>query len=232
MDRIESLINRSNQRGGRMLSIIDLIADDTLSLAQAAWIAVRILDGSSFLIGARPGGAGKTTVMGALLGLLPAATAAHLATSDGGWRDNRPGDCLIAYEISPGFYDAYIWGEDLRSFCRFGKNGRRIVSNLHADSPEEVVDQLVSQNGVDPAHAFAFDLFLPIRVSGGFGRTKRRIESIFHAAGNVWTESKVDHDSLDDRGRKIETFFGDCSRGGVKTIEAVRKRWITLMNEL
>ena len=54
-----------------MLSVIDLIKAGTLNIAQAAWLALRILDGDSFLIGARPGAAGKTTVMGALLGLLP-----------------------------------------------------------------------------------------------------------------------------------------------------------------
>ena len=50
-----------------MLSVVDLLEAGTLSPAQAAWLLRRILRGSSWLVGAGPGGAGKTTVMSALL---------------------------------------------------------------------------------------------------------------------------------------------------------------------
>ena len=61
-DPVIELVNRSHQRGGRMLSVVDLVAADTLTMEQACWLLVRILDGSSWLVGANPGGAGKTAV--------------------------------------------------------------------------------------------------------------------------------------------------------------------------
>ena len=64
-------LNRCNQRGGRMLSVFDLITAKTLDLDLAAYLMARISKGSSFMVGSVPGGAGKTTVMCALLNFLP-----------------------------------------------------------------------------------------------------------------------------------------------------------------
>jgi hypothetical protein len=51
--------------------------------------------------------------MGALLAMLPEATVIHLAASGSGWRRARGGECVVAYEIGPGDYEAYVWGDDL-----------------------------------------------------------------------------------------------------------------------
>ena len=64
-------IERCNQRGGRMLSIVDLIEAGTFSRDLAAYSLAAIGDGASFMVGALPGGAGKTTAMGALLNFVP-----------------------------------------------------------------------------------------------------------------------------------------------------------------
>ncbi|NLX42680.1 MAG: hypothetical protein GXY79_04280, partial [Chloroflexi bacterium] len=99
MDSAIAIVNRANQRGGRMLSIVDLLLAETLTLPQAAWLAAQVLGGRSFLVGARPGGAGKTTVMGALLGLLPRNEPVLLAARGTGWESAAPGSCVVAYEI-------------------------------------------------------------------------------------------------------------------------------------
>ena len=65
-------INRCNQRGGRMLSVVDLIEAGTMTAELAAYCLAAIGQGASFMVGAMPGGAGKTTVMGALLNFVPA----------------------------------------------------------------------------------------------------------------------------------------------------------------
>jgi Flp pilus assembly CpaF family ATPase len=54
-------IDRCNQRGGRMLSIVDLIDAGTMSPELAAYSLAAIGGGASFMVGALPGGAGKTT---------------------------------------------------------------------------------------------------------------------------------------------------------------------------
>ena len=98
MDSVIEIVNRSNQRGGRMLSVIDLLEAGTLDRTKAAWLLARILSGASFLVGARPGGAGKTAVMGALLTMLPAGRRCAWRRSTG-WESSKPGDCIVAYEI-------------------------------------------------------------------------------------------------------------------------------------
>jgi hypothetical protein len=39
VNRALSIVNRANQRGGRMLSVVDLLEAGTFSLARAAWLA-------------------------------------------------------------------------------------------------------------------------------------------------------------------------------------------------
>ena len=85
MHNVLEVVKRSNQRGGRMLSVVDLIEAGTLSVNQAAWILERVLNGSSWLVGARPGGAGKTTVMSAILAMVPAGTRVRLTNQLSGW---------------------------------------------------------------------------------------------------------------------------------------------------
>ncbi len=64
-------IERCNQRGGRMLTVRDLLDAGTLDEEIAAYFLAAISGGRSFLVGANPGGAGKTTVMAALLNFIP-----------------------------------------------------------------------------------------------------------------------------------------------------------------
>ena len=64
-------INDCNQRGGRMLSLVDLLDAGSVDLPLAAYLAAAMRGGASLLVGARPGGAGKTAVMCALLNWIP-----------------------------------------------------------------------------------------------------------------------------------------------------------------
>ena len=59
-------ISKCNQRGSRMLSIVDLINANTLDKRMAAYFLATISKGISFLVGSNPGGSGKTPIMVAL----------------------------------------------------------------------------------------------------------------------------------------------------------------------
>jgi len=74
-------IEQLNQRGGRTLTIVDLIRDGTLSVPMAACALRAIEQGASLLTAARPGGAGKTTLMASILHLLPPGV--RIVTVDG-----------------------------------------------------------------------------------------------------------------------------------------------------
>jgi hypothetical protein len=202
-----------------MLSVVDLVERETLSLEQASWLLRRILEGSSFLVGATPGGAGKTAVMGALLAMLPPQTQVYL-TSGERWKKAPPGSCLVAYELNDAFYEAYIWGRELQEYARLGREGRRLVSNLHADTVEEAREQIVVQCGVGEEEFRGFSIFIPITVGGGFSGRSRVVERIFQADHQGWLEAEPAAD------RAIASFLTGLLEGGVREIEAVREGWV------
>ena len=73
--------NRNNMRilnelshsrdGESPLSFSDLIDRGTFDLELAAWLMSHVSRGASFIVGAGPGGVGKTTTMRSLLSLAP-----------------------------------------------------------------------------------------------------------------------------------------------------------------
>ena len=66
-----------------MLSVFDLLGAKTLDLDLAAYLMARISRGASFIVGSVPGGAGKTTVMCALLNFVPVDVSLIPATPQG-----------------------------------------------------------------------------------------------------------------------------------------------------
>jgi hypothetical protein len=241
-DDVIRIVNRSNQRGGRMLSLVDLIEAETFTVAQAAWATERIEAGASFLVGAMPGGAGKTAVMGALLTMLPPGERVRVTHSGGGlfsagggadggngWRSGGPGDCLVAYEISPASYEAYIWGSEVQTFVERGLSGARLVANLHADTLDQAYAQLTNDNGIAPEHFDVFDLFVPITMGGGFGRRSRVVEQIDYRAEGGWRHAGRSPE-LSSRAHEIGEFLEDCRSEGVVTIEDVRRQWLRFLD--
>jgi hypothetical protein len=152
IDRHCAEIERCNQRGGRMLSVVNLLEAGTLSGALAAYALAAIWNGCSFLVGARPGGAGKTTVMGALLNFVPPTVT--LAAADGeetishGLKSPIPRRCYICHEIGNAGYFSYLWGADLRAYFHLPEAGHMLATNLHADTYEQCREQICIVNRV------------------------------------------------------------------------------------
>lgn len=181
-------IDRCNQRGGRMLSIIDLIDAGTVSVELAAYALAAIRQGASFLVGAVPGGAGKTTVMGALLNFVPddvqLRPADGLPAIEAAARSREPRCCCICHEIGRGPYYAYLWGDELRAFFDLPPAGHMIATNLHADTYEQARDQICGDNGVSEAALRRMNLMLFLSVRGGF-RARRRIAAVWESDGEA-----------------------------------------------
>jgi len=183
-------IARCNQRGGRMLSIADLLAAGTLGRDPAAYLAAAIGGGASFMVGASPGGAGKTTVMGALLNLVPERVtllpADTTATIERGLHAPDPRCCYICHEIGAGPYYAYLWGQALQRFFELPSAGHMLATNLHADTCAEAHAQVCGQNRV-PESAFRamnLMLFLALRRGSGF-TVERRIATVWESDGTA-----------------------------------------------
>lgn len=169
-----------------MLSVIDLLEAGTIPGAVAAYALATIGRGASFLVGASPGGAGKTTVMGALLNFVPPGT--ELAPADGpdgiekGMTTQRR-HCYVCHEIGPGPYYAYLWGEDLAAYFRLPAAGHMLAANLHADTPQEARRQIVQENRVPDEHFRAMNLMFFLSVSRQGGGIQRRIVEVWESDG-------------------------------------------------
>ena len=177
-------IDRLNQRGGRMLSLVDLLDAGTVDLEMAAQMAALAARGGSFLTAAGPGGVGKTTLMGAMLAFLPTGTAI-LPIESARTLDRLPSPspeaptCLVVHEIGDGPYYAYLWGPAVgRYFEAARPAGRCLASNLHAETYEEAVRQLATLDVTDEALA-EVDLLTFMAMDG----RRRRVTAVWHADG-------------------------------------------------
>ena len=172
-----------------MLSVVDLLDAGTMPADLAAYALAAIGKGASFLVGARPGGAGKTTVMGALLNFVPEDVtllpADGAAAVERGPQATNPRRCYICHEIGAGPYYAYLWGRELRAYFDLPTAGHMLATNLHADTIEQARDQVCNDNGV-PGGAFRrMNLLFFLSVRRGLRGARRRIEAVWSSDGSA-----------------------------------------------
>lgn len=179
-------IEMLNQRGGRTLSVVDLIRAGTISVEMAAYALRAMAQGASVLTAARPGGAGKTTLMATLLHFLPPGV--EIVTVDSpriiaeglAWPAGPP-LCYLAHEIGSGHWFGYLWGRAVPDFLSLISGPRRIASCLHADTLEELTDILCSPPlGVRREALGRVGLILFMHVAPGH---RRRVATFYEADG-------------------------------------------------
>ncbi len=169
-----------------MLSIFDLLAAKTLDLDLAAYLMARISTGSSFMVGSVSGGAGKTTVMCALLNFVPIDVSLIAAAPQAVYKAAKapPRVCYICHEIGSGPYFAYLWADALQAYCRLFESGHTLATNLHADDLEQARDQICGANNVPIRDFNRFDLLIFLRIDGDYFKTDRWIEEVYSGDGS------------------------------------------------
>lgn len=185
------VIDSLNQRGGRMLSVVDLLEHGNLDLNMAAYLLQRLQSGASVVTAARPGAAGKTAVMGALLALTPLGACLEVVTS-GAVADqsetSRP-RWRVCHELGSGGYYGYLWGREVEEYLQQRGNGDYIATNLHADTCEEIVEILSAPPlSVRRETWLGIDLILSLRVERRAGETRRRVQSLWASDGDNFRE--------------------------------------------
>ena len=170
-----------------MLSIVDLIDAGTMTSDLVAYSLASIIDGASFMVGAMPGGAGKTTVMGALLNFVPGyvqlVAAENISVVERGTAKQNPRFCYICHEIGQGRYYAYLWGNALRNYFDLPNTGHMLATNLHADTYSDAFEQVCQKNAVSPAAFRRMNLIFFLDVSGNGFHTSRRISEVWESDG-------------------------------------------------
>lgn len=228
-----------------MLSVFDLLAAKTLDLDLAAYLMARISRASSFMVGSVPGGAGKTTVMCALLNFMPMDVPLIAATPQEVYKASKapasPQACYICHEIGSGPYFAYLWSDALKAYCELPENGHILATNLHADDLEEARDQVCSDNSIRRELFNRFGLLIFLRIEGTYIKSRRRIEKVYSSDG------LSDHVLVFDAGnnKKIEPevnnymaepdYVGACRdflrkmAPGTRTIEQTRQKVVEFL---
>lgn len=179
--QIESL----NQRGGRTLGIVDLLEANTLDAGLAAYLWKKVDGGCSFLTAARPGGAGKSTILANMLNFLPAGTVIHTVASARDMPRSPAGSaaCYLAHEIGSGPYFSYLWSGEARRFFEIVPAGGRVASCLHADTLDELESILTSHpNALDREtfESIGLLVFIHIDAEGG---VRRRVSTVYEHDG-------------------------------------------------
>jgi len=183
---IESL----NQRGGRTLSIVDLIADGTLTVEMGGYLLAKMADGASVLTVAGPGGTGKSTLLANLLGFLPpgeriTSTASPEVISCG-LRQTSPA-CYLAHEIGSGHWYGYIWGRQVAEFFSLAERGHRLAAAIHADTLDELTRSLYDPPlNVSEQALRAIELICFMVMHKGTGGVKRRVSEVHALAGDEY----------------------------------------------
>jgi len=152
------------------LTILDLVANNTLSarVAAALWAAMDARP--SFVVTAVPRFAGKSTLMNAVLGLLPPDVPVHRL--DGSQEQMRAlegevsGGYLVVAEISQAPMPGYIWGEPVRELFETLAAGYSLATALHAPDLPGAFDVLCRENGVSDEAASRVNLVLHLSRFG------------------------------------------------------------------
>lgn len=171
-----------NQRGGRCLSLVDLIEAGTISSDLAAACAWAVWRGSSLLTAARHGGTGKTTLMASLLMFMPPGEAIVTISHPrvvGRIREMpaEPPVWALAHEIGSGQYYGYIWGRTVADYLGLAARGQRVASCLHADTMDELRAALLGPElAVAAGDLGRIGLILFMRAVDG---RRRRVTSVW-----------------------------------------------------
>lgn len=161
------------------LSVTQIIRAGTLPprLAAAFWLGLE--RGASFCFAADPPGAGKTTLLTALLAFARPDTVAYFTR---GWGETfdlpPPSDDYPTYLMVNEMSDhlpVYSWGPYVvRCFELLGE-GYSLCTTVHADTVEQVIEQLELDVGVPRAHLVHLTFVVPLAVAHRDGRTLRRV---------------------------------------------------------
>jgi hypothetical protein len=195
-----------NQRGGRTLSIVDLVRAGTVSVEAAAYVGHRVSRGASLLTAANPGGAGKTALLAALLGFLPEGLP--IITVEGprvvavAERATSPA-CYLVHEIGAGHWYGYLWGASVARYLALARGPHAVASCLHADTLEELRGALAAPPlAVAPETLLGIDFLLFMYVDRRARGYRRRVAVVYESRNGEhrlifrWDPGRDAHESL------------------------------------
>lgn len=185
------------------MSITELVAAGDMDARTAALCWLVLAGHGSLLMAAQEPHSGKTTILTALLDLLPDRSArVYLrggAETFDFLREARPGrTVLLANELSS-HLPVYLWGAKAVRAFRALRDGYALAATLHADSTAEAIAQLRDELGVAADDLARIDLVAVMRQERAMDRVARRVVSLDRlAAGGPRAIPLVVYDAIAD----------------------------------
>jgi flagellar protein FlaI len=163
------------------LSVIELMEAGTMPAKLAAVFWLGLERGASFAFAADPPSAGKTTVLTALLTFVTADTVVYFTQ---GWGETfdlplPDGDhptYLMVNEMSDDL-PVYSWGPYVVHIFELMGKGYSMCTTMHADTVEEVVEQLEGE-GVPREQLAELTFVVPLAIARRGGRVLRRVGEV------------------------------------------------------
>ena len=170
-------------RDENRLTILDLIRNDTLDVDTAALLWLLIDAKKSIVVAAVPQLAGKTTLLTALLDLVPPRYEKVFTRGrdeDFSWvpRTTPVNTYVFVPELSD-HTPAYLWGDGLKRLFGELERGYSMGATIHADTPEQVLATLegppifIHRELLANLHAV-----VTLRLDITFGEMTRRLKQV------------------------------------------------------
>ena len=168
-------------RGRQRMTLVDLMAAGTLDAPTAARLWLALDARASLVVAAGPRLVGKTTLLTALLDLLPPRYRTLLLRGiheDFSFLGNTEpvGTYLLVPELSD-HTPAYLWGDGVLRLFQALRSGYSLAATMHADTPHEVLGPL-SELGVPPEDLRRLDLVVNMAVTQVQGRRLHRLTQV------------------------------------------------------
>lgn len=146
------------------------------------WLAME--RGAPMILAADPPGAGKTTILTALLAFTKPDASVYFTR---GWgetfrlppppKEGDPPTYLMINEISD-HLPVYSWGPYVQHAFELMAQGYALLSTMHADTVEGVIEQLMEENDVPARNIGYLSFVVPLYVGVRDGKRMRRVSEV------------------------------------------------------
>jgi hypothetical protein len=165
------------------LSITQIIRAGTLPSRVVAILWLVMERGASIILAADPPGAGKTTILTALLAFARPEASVYFTR---GWGETfrlpphdegDPPIYMMVNEISD-HLPVYSWGPYVQRAFELIGEGYSLASTMHAETVDGVIEQLTDECDVPVAHIGRLAFVVPMYVGAHEGRRVRRVSEV------------------------------------------------------
>ncbi len=193
------------------LTLADLVANGTMSMEIAATLRSAVAARCSFLVFARPRLAGKSTMMGILIELLPRGVPVLVVGEDGVDVASLAAEARSGYLVVPevsrhAVAPGYIWGEPVRRAFHAMAEGCSLAVALHADDPAEALEIVGAGSGVPADDLARLGILVHLRSLGTDWRAPERrvVAAVYEVESGRPVGTRALH-RWDERADRFET---------------------------